>query len=734
MFAVVSHPCLRTGWRTALVLAVALLANQARAANPPATPRSFEQKVVLDPLGNALVEMKWTLPAKEYDQFKTMLAAPFKKLPNGQMTFGKFPPNVPGMLGFLGLGELPVRIEGLDGALHDSDHTITARFRVSGLARTTDERAWRLDLLDNLRWSNPTDFSLPPVAGQVPYRLVNYDPATATAIVEGEQGNCRFRLVAALPVGTQEVNCRRRADGRYTLTYETARPAPTLGATDKRPQIRLEPRTDLVPALHKLYGDPVWTSFHVARTWFHNRGNQTLTELRVRARLQTTQGKTDWSEWQDVSAVVYSGQVVQEPIHLTLDASVCMPLTGETAKVHVQFEYRQPDGRTVVRSRMGRVELLGRNDGRYTHFDLRELVRDKAMTFHHLFRDTALLEAALVNPHDPVIQGLKAKVSHLAGGQPIRTDAAARQYLEALYNILRANITYVTPMGTVHDSTRFAQHHYLGRRILWTRSGTCIDLAMLYGSTAEASGLQVAIVNIPGHAFPAIRLPQSGQWLYIEATFCDGGTMETSQPFAYAVEFGKKEFDQATGSGAIIVSEISRLREFVSPPELPAEQDRDPLPSLRMPPAKPAVKKVQLLGVKYDVVQGGRKGLEMRLRVELEQATEQGLTVYAVLHDATGQPMWPTSPGNRTPVYKMWDPSSLAFATPLVPSGAAYREVVLFVPYEGIPAPADGKKRTFKLVVKVWSVVWREWLPAPMAVEHSFDFHREALSTATEKV
>src|SRR5437764_13576345 len=73
------------------------------------TPSRFEQKVTLDPLGNATVSMTWVLPQQEYTRLKGMLAPP-KTLNLGPFEWDYRGPATPaGALSFLGLRNLPVQ-------------------------------------------------------------------------------------------------------------------------------------------------------------------------------------------------------------------------------------------------------------------------------------------------------------------------------------------------------------------------------------------------------------------------------------------------------------------------------------------------------------------------------------------------------------------------------------------------------------------------------------------------
>src|SRR5262249_5024760 len=118
--------------------------------------------------------------------------------------------------------------------------------------------------------------------------------------------------------------------------------------------------------------------------------------------------------------------------------------------------------------------------------------------------------------------------------------------------------------GLVH------QHLKYGRDVLRTKSGTCVNLAILYASVCEAAGLEAYIILIPGHAFPAARLPQSKKLVFVESTGCGGGTAATSAPFTAMVNHAFKKYQESVRGGLILTIDIHKERQRgVTPPELP---------------------------------------------------------------------------------------------------------------------------------------------------------------------
>ena len=96
-------------------------------------------------------------------------------------------------------------------------------------------------------------------------------------------------------------------------------------------------------------------------------------------------------------------------------------------------------------------------------------------------------------------------------------------------------------------------------------SGNCIELTLLYASTAEALGLESAIIMIPGHAYVAIRLDsKNDSYYFVETTMIGGATFQdaahegntewtTAQPHVAAAEpdYGWVDVAQARADGII---------------------------------------------------------------------------------------------------------------------------------------------------------------------------------------
>jgi hypothetical protein len=126
--------------------------------------------------------------------------------------------------------------------------------------------------------------------------------------------------------------------------------------------------------------------------------------------------------------------------------------------------------------------------------------------------------------------------------------------LQACYELLQANdFTYQHPPAladkTVSFDVRQVQNVKFPRDTIRDRSGTCIDLAILYAAMVNAVGLEPHLALIPGHCFPVVRLP-TGNLVAVEVTGVGGGLRFGSADFGPMLEKGIEELKAAMEPGA----------------------------------------------------------------------------------------------------------------------------------------------------------------------------------------
>jgi hypothetical protein len=196
------------------------------------------------------------------------------------------------------------------------------------------------------------------------------------------------------------------------------------------------------------------------------------------------------------------------------------------------------------------LTILGRNETIFTGLE-----RSEILSFEDQMEYLPAVLASFTTPNDPVITQLAGRISGRANGAAASYNTEdAIQFLGAIYGFLEQNkVAYQSP-PTYVNGTQFGQHIKYGRDVLQNHAGTCIDLAILWASTCEAVGLQSTLILIPGHCFPAVRLPD-GRTIAIEAT-CVG-----KANFDKAIEIGMSELEQARNGQSIWVS-IAEMRRL----------------------------------------------------------------------------------------------------------------------------------------------------------------------------
>lgn len=625
-----------------------VLVTVATAAGP--APRTLEQHITVDALGNARFDMKWSLPRAEYDALIDCLGERMVAVKDGKpvekdgkpVVLEVRPPAPESVLAWLDFTSLGVEVEGLTGKLDSAAHTISAQFQVSGWAKNLRGR-WRLDLLDDARWYAPFNPHRPcaPLAGTVAFRLASTTSAgssgpTTVTLVPTDWLPTTCRIEVTLPAGATGVRVEKNR-----LSYKAPRPAGRGGNGDQEPELRLQGRTEVLAALHKLYGDPKYLTHWLARTTFKNASDEVLTGYRMRYRLVLPGMPTEWTEWTEVASIVYPDQVVSQPLFAILPPQLCNLQSQTTATLNVEYEYCLPNHEKVQQSADCTLDVLGVNDAMMScpgTFPGKNL-------FHH-WHNAPLVVSSFVSAADPVVRDLAGQVAHATGGAyPIggRTvedrEAATRKVLDALYGLLRTHVAY-KGAWTADRGGRLVQRMNYGRNVLQNHAGNCIDLAMLYASVMEAYNVDAGVVLVPGHAFPIVRVPNSNVLIPLEATMCGGGTLATSDSFDWALLEGQAKWNKWTAEGTWCVVYPRDLRhQGVPTPELPPV-GANPLKdwSINTPELLTAAT-IQKVVVKPNVFLGPRAGTVLFVDLTIRNPRGKALTLEARVLNREGRPL-----------------------------------------------------------------------------------------------
>jgi serine/threonine protein kinase len=552
-----------------------------------------EQKVTVDPVGNSEFNAEIKLPPARHVEFKKKMSRPV--IESGKVVAWRAP-KMTNVLRYLELESSGAVMEKLDGAF--GDDAIKANGREIGWARHRDGR-WTSQLTSDPRLV----FSLFKKRGTV---------VTLRALLKQSGTQMLAQMEITLPRGAHNIQVKTKPN---RLDYDLPPPAEAGGQEKSKPSLRLETKPHLMAALYKIYGDRKFDHLWVARSVFRNKSNETLTDYRIRFRIADY---SSWSRWER-SDTVYPGQTVVDAFHPVINTKV-RDLKGATpVDIETEYEYTRANGQKVSDSTSERIKILGINEGVFT-----DLTINDDSTFYERFKDAPLVLASFTSANDPVIHDVVGMLHKVNGGKGASaSDEGALLFMQALYDLFRVNIAYEGAKGDFDEGV-LHQHLKYGREVLRTKSGTCVNLAILYASVCEAAGLDAYILLIPGHAFPAARLPKSGKVIFVESTGCGGGTAEKSIPFAQAVDYAAKNYQKYVQAGVITEIDIRHQRHRgVTPPELP-DLGKNPLEdwkiaapvykttrTMKPPPDPPTTRPEQLanspiVGV-WDVSLNGKK-------------------------------------------------------------------------------------------------------------------------------
>ena len=318
-------------------------------------------------------------------------------------------------------------------------------------------------------------------------------------------------------------------------------------SSDVKAEMDFQTKEELMSCAAKAYAITTFQHMWVARNLFRNTGTRVLRNYRTRWRLADY---SQWSAWEHSETVV-PGQTVVDAFYPIIDLTKVATLTGPvTAALETEYEYRRPDGETVRDSDSHRITILARNQLVFS-----SLPQDKIAGFHDAYANGPFGLASFVTHNDPVVQQLAGWINATGGGLAAGSNNKdAIRFMALLYTyIANSHIAYQTPPGGISGGKMY-QHIKYARDVLHNRAGTCIDLAILYASVAEAVGLKPVMFLVPGHCFPAVLLPDDGALLPIEAT------MTGHADFEVAVHKAMEEVRQARNSGLLYEVNIRDLQ------------------------------------------------------------------------------------------------------------------------------------------------------------------------------
>jgi hypothetical protein len=508
------------GW--AFLVFIIFVIDPARVAADSAPRIRARETVVIDAVGDARSRIEIKLPIALYTALKDRTR------------------NTALLLRQIGLShEEYYEVQDIQGEFDDGKSTLRFSWTTRGLARPHRDHIWEA----------PVD-----EGSGLEVMTIRDNMVLFTTAVESPFGVILLTLQVEVARGSTDLQLLHSPN---RLAYRM--PAATVGAGSRTVlDFEFQTKPQVMSCLAKSHGNPKFSKMWLARTVLKNTGDQRITDYRVRFRLRDHAAA--WSSWQQVSDVV-PGQSVVDAYFPIFDLEKIGRLSGSCRDtLELEYHYRRADGQLVEVTDSRTIQLLGRNE---VYFSSRQ--PDDCYGWEDYFDFGPSILASFVTRDDPIIQQVAGWVSGQIGGVAASSsDEEAIKFLRALYEFMTYNrIAYQTPPGGEFNG-KLGQHVKYGRDVLQNRAGTCIDLAILYGSVCEAVGLRPVLFLIPGHCFPAVRLPRSGNLYGVEVTGVGRAT------FNQVSERGQQEIKEAREKGPSMRIDIEQLHNAgVFPLQLP---------------------------------------------------------------------------------------------------------------------------------------------------------------------
>jgi hypothetical protein len=307
---------------------------------------------------------------------------------------------------------------------------------------------------------------------------------------------------------------------------------------------RMQAREKVITGAHKVYGlkDSPY-GLWLAKTVFRNDTGAVVKDLKVRYKLGEW---AEWCTWQAYPELAPTQTVVD--LYFPIISGKVAQLTSRTpAELLMEYEYTTPWGQKRTGQKSERLSLLGRREFYFT--DLRQ--EEQSGSFQD--KDTyGPLLAAWVTSADGPVSRLASLANKRAGGAAAclkEEDCLAA--MKECYEVMRdIKITYQTPAfqaepGKSYDLMLVQSLQY-PRDTIEKRSGTCIDLAILYASMLNSLGIKPYLVSKDEHCFP-MGLTPGGRQVPVEATGVRGGG--NSDDFAAARQNAEKTWQEIQKNG-----------------------------------------------------------------------------------------------------------------------------------------------------------------------------------------
>jgi hypothetical protein len=349
------------------------------------------------------------------------------------------------------------------------------------------------------------------------------------------------------------------------LVYAFAGPKAPVGDLSEQMQIK----DKVISGAYKTYGAkdcavPMW----LAKTVFRNNMNARITNLKVRYKVSEY---SDWCSWHQYAAVDPT-QTVVDLYHPIFTSAIAKLTSRAPAELQMECEYTDATGKKGQLSETRSLTVLGRQE-----FIFSDLTSEERTTSFQDKDTYSPLMAAWVSRSDDVVARLASMANKQAGGLGAsQNDESCIKVMAALYDIMRTiHISYQHPAVAEDPNMSYdikvVQSLQYPRDTIEKRSGTCIDLAILYAAMLNSVNIEPYLISKDGHCFPAGRTP-SGQLIPVETTGVADGYGK-ARSFEDVVKYGFKEWKEVNETGRFDLVDIRKCwMSGVANPEL------EPLP------------------------------------------------------------------------------------------------------------------------------------------------------------
>jgi hypothetical protein len=330
------------------------------------------------------------------------------------------------------------------------------------------------------------------------------------------------------------------------FVFALTRPGTGEDPKDVKLSVDITTEKEIQTCAYKVYGDdsqPYW----VAKTVFKNTGKIPARDLTIRYKVG------DYSEWTQGEPYpeVLPGQTVRDFCWPVFKPEMMDKVTTKTpVELTMTYEYRGLDKPVEQHEKL---YLLGKNDYISSTIADEEQIEEtqgdeEAPVTYYEWKDNYRFIAAFVTPNDETTKSFAELAT--GGLAPKASDEEARTALLKIFDTMRVHGVRYVHEPQSYWSSKWGQYVQYPNETINRKAGTCLDLAVCVAGMTSALGLDSYVVFVPGHAFPMIELPDSGDLLPIESTMVDD--VEMIIPAEYAIDSAIDTYNENKDAGKLL--------------------------------------------------------------------------------------------------------------------------------------------------------------------------------------